>query len=109
MSKGQGKCGVLLAALTLTAVCRAADVSVDLSAYTPTSGVDVKRQEDRLVIGWPMGEKEFGRLVLDLRPEQPLIEILGIAGGAAEAAKPLLRGMEPLAFLTVGTRQAPPG
>src|SRR5262249_50539470 len=84
-------------------------VVVDLSGYARECGVEVKQQDDRLVIAWPMDEKEHGRLTLDMRPGRPLIELLGIAGGAAEEAKPLLREVEPLTFLTVGTRQAPDG
>src|SRR5262249_39662765 len=57
---------------------------------------------------WPISEKEVGRLVLDLRPGQPLIDSLGIAAGASDQAV-LLRGVEPVVFLTVGTRQAPAG
>jgi hypothetical protein len=84
------------------------NVNVDLSRYAPSCGVEVKRDGDRLLAGWPIAENEVGRLTLDLRPKQPLIQSLGIASGAAEAAV-LLRGVEPLVFLTVGTRQAPAG
>src|SRR5262249_39730084 len=37
----------------------------------------------------------------------PLIESIGIADGPAGEAVPLLRGVEPVTFLTVGTRNAP--
>jgi hypothetical protein len=102
---------LLITALTLGPAFRAAakDVTRDLSAYTPQCGVDVKQDGDRLHVAWPMAEKEYGRLTLDLRPGQPVIESLAIAAGAAEAGRPLFQAVEPVYFLTVGTRQAPAG
>src|SRR5438445_5523138 len=85
----------------------AQNVQVDLSAYTTSCGVEVKRDGSRLLIGWPMDGGEQGRLTLDLRSEQPLIESLRIASGSEPET--LIRGIEPLMFLMVGTRQAPPG
>src|SRR5262249_58531475 len=58
---------------------------------------------------WPMAAGEFGRLTLDLTSGKPLLEILGIAGDARGEAVPLLRGVEPVTLVTVGTREAPPG
>jgi hypothetical protein len=101
---------LVLLGLTVGPVSNAVaqNVPVDLSGYAPSCGVEVKRDGSRLLIAWPMGGDDAGRLSLDLRSKQPLIASLGIASGSAEP-KTLVRGVEPLVFLTVGTRQAPPG
>jgi hypothetical protein len=102
---------VVIVAVVLGTATRAPsqDIRVDLSGYSPKCGVDIRQDGHRLLVGWPMGGSEFGRLALDLRPGRPVIESLGIAAGAAGEAEPLLHGVEPLTFLTVGTRQAPSG
>ena len=41
-------------------------VSVDLSRYDPSCGVGVRREGSRLAVAWPAGDKEFGRVTLDL-------------------------------------------
>jgi hypothetical protein len=86
----------------------AADVAVDLSGYDPGCGVSVRRDGDRLRVGWPMAGGEAGVLVLDLRDGHPLFASLGIVR-EGEAETPLLEGVDPATFLTVGTRVAPPG
>jgi hypothetical protein len=83
-------------------------IPIDFSAYTPNCGVKIKPQGERLLIAWPLDRNEVGHLTLDMRSQHPLIESLGIASGLSES-DPLVRGVEPLVFLTVGTRQAPPG
>ena len=79
-------------------------IEVDLSAYRPECGVEVRAEGDRLLVAWPMAEGDFGRLAIDLRPGHPLIESLGIAAGASGPVVPLAVGVEPATYLTVGTR-----
>src|SRR5437879_1607869 len=103
------RCVIVMVSILESASGAAAQtIPVDFSGYAPSCGVEVKQEGDRLLVAWPIGEKEVGRLVLDLRPGQPLIDSLGIAAGASDLAM-LLRGVEPVVFLTVGTRQAPAG
>jgi hypothetical protein len=52
---------------------------------------------------------QFGALTLDLRPGQPLIRAVGIAATREGPAVPLLQGVDPVTFLTAGTRAAPSG
>ena len=85
------------------------NVSVDLSGYSPMCGVQVRAQADRLEISWPMGPAEQGRASFSLTPGKPLIENLAIAKDAIGATEPLLHGVDPVTFLTVGTREAPSG
>jgi hypothetical protein len=97
--------------LTITAYVAAAAAAVpaggppaDLSGYRPDSGIAVRAEDTRLRLTWPMAEGEYGRLVLQLAADQPLIEELGIAPAADAPATPLLRKVDPVTFLTVGSR-----
>jgi len=84
------------------------DVPVNMEHYTPACGVAVRHNKQRVLVGWHLGTRASGRLTLDLRRGKPLIESLRIARESTETVEPLLEGVEPLTFLTVGTRQAPP-
>lgn len=99
---------VVAVLLALAPSGAAADVAVDLSGYDPGCGVSVRRDGDLLRIGWPAADGEAGVLVLDLSGGRPLFASLGMARDG-DAATPLLEGVEPVTFLTVGTRVAPPG
>jgi hypothetical protein len=97
--------GLLGALATLTLASPATgDVVVDLSNHTPASRVAVRQDGTRLRITWPMAPGEHGVLVLQLRPQEPLIEELGIAKTADGPATPLLQKVQPVTFLTVGIR-----
>src|SRR5262249_20538865 len=82
----------------------AADLAVDLSAYKAACGVAVRQDGTRLRISWPMADGEHGVLTLQLRPKQALIEELGIAKTAKGQVAPLLRQVNPVTLLTVGSR-----
>src|SRR5262249_48864862 len=100
---------VLLWVVGMMTPLAAQEPSVDLSGYREDCGVTVNRQLDRLSMSWPMGGDEAGQLVLDLRPGQPLIRSMGIKDPTGESLWSLLTGVDPMTFLLVGTRQAPPG
>jgi hypothetical protein len=95
--------GVALFTL-VAAAARAQSPAVDLSAHDPASGVAVRRDETRLRLTWPIADGEHGVLVLQLRPAEPLIEELGLARSADGPSTPLLRRVNPVTFLTVGSR-----
>lgn len=78
--------------------------AVDLSAYRPASGVAVRQDGSRLRVTWPLAKGEYGVLVLQLQEGRPLIDELGIAPSADRPAVPLLRGIDPVTFVTVGSR-----
>jgi hypothetical protein len=84
-------------------------VALDLSRYAPSCGVEVRREGNRLTVAWPAGDKEFGRVTLNLAEGEPLLESMGLAAGATGDVTPLLAKAEPVTFLTVGTRKAPGG
>ena len=83
---------------------QAAEPAVDFSAYRKESGVSVRQEGGRLHLRWPLAEGTDGVLVLNLRAEQPLVEQIAIAAPANAASTPLLRNLDPVLFLTVGTR-----
>lgn len=99
---------VAAALLSLDASARGDAIPVDLAGYKPGGEVKLTQKDDRLTLAWPIDTGEFGRLVLDLRPGKPLIELMGIAPDSAADATPILKSVEPVTFLTVGSRQSPP-
>lgn len=101
---------VILVAVTGLAgrVAAAADPTVDLSAYRPDSGITVRHEGQQLRVLWPMTRGQ-GLLDLDLRPGQPLIRAIGLASNAGGLEHTLIESADPVTFLLVGERQAPPG
>ncbi len=83
--------------------------TVDLSAYSNECGVLVTHQNERISVSWAASKDEFGRLVLNLRAGQPLIEQIGISRTPQGNVDVLLENVDPIVFLTVGTRDVPPG
>jgi hypothetical protein len=82
----------------------AADVAADLSGHDPASGVVVRQDGTRLRLTWPMARGEHGVLVVQLRPKEPLIEELGTARSADGPTTPFVQKVNPVFFVTVGTR-----
>src|SRR5438132_8524955 len=82
--------------------------TVDVSGYHPACGVAVRRQDGQLRVTWPLGDGAQGVLRLQLHPGQPLIEELGIAGAADGPVTTLLRKVNPVTLLTVGSRDLTP-
>jgi hypothetical protein len=98
--------GLALACLFQAAVAaeEPRGVAVDLSAHRPACGVAVRQEGTRLHVRWPVAGREHGVLVLQLQPDRPLIEELGIAKTADGPSTALLRQVNPVTFLTVGVR-----
>lgn len=86
-----------------------AGIPVDLSHYRGDCGVLVQRETDRLAISWPTAASgpERGRLVIDLRRGAPLIASLGVQQASTDVRE-ILRAIDPVTFVTVGTRRNPP-
>jgi hypothetical protein len=76
---------------------------IDFSKYSRECGVAMERKGSALEISWPMEASEVGQLQLNLRNGEPLIAMLGVSG------TPVLTNLEPVFFMTVGTRLAPSG
>lgn len=97
----------------LPVVDGAEPVPVDLSAYNPASGVRVEPNDPPdsglLRLEWPMAEGERGRLLLETRPGKPLLASLGIVNPRQpDEEAVLLKEADPVHFVTVGSRKAPP-
>lgn len=84
-------------------------IDVDLSGYSADYGVAARVDDGVLHIDWSMAESEFGRVAFDLRPGRPLIQGLRVGNKPADPGETIIEGVEPVTFITVGTRQAPPG
>jgi hypothetical protein len=102
---------VLLAALS--AARSAAPLPVEGLRDAVASSVSVRREGNGLTLRWPVTAREWAELKLDLRPSQPLVEQIGLAASSRDAAAPVLHGLDPVWFLTVGSRKEaggrPPG
>jgi hypothetical protein len=98
--------------LCVHGLVRAEDPAVDLSGFHAGNGIEVEHKDSRLRVSWelerPEHDKDRGQLVLDLRPDRPLIQAMGIAAPSG-LVSPLLEALDPTAYLLVGSRQAPTG
>lgn len=101
----------LFGALLLTLPCKVvhAEVAVDMSAYSRDCDIAIQREESRLSVAWPLADGEFGRLVLDLQPGEALIEKLGVSAEPKGEFRPIVEDADPAVFVTVGSREMPPG
>lgn len=104
MKLSLGLAATLVLILSLSAH---AQTPVDRSAVHPDSGIVIRHEDHHLTLSWPLGGGGQGRLVLDLRPGAPLI--VGLAVAPSEKAEPtnILTAVDPVTFLTVGTRESP--
>ena len=82
-----------------------AAVPIDLSLYRADSGIDVQRQGQRLVLQWNAAADERGRLTLDLTGDRPLIENIALLSHDDLVVKTLMQDVDPITFVTVGSRQ----
>jgi hypothetical protein len=73
-------------------------------------GLSVREStEGQYTIDWPLSKGEHGRLVIDVRRDEPLIASIGIAETAVGEAAAIVKGVDPVTFLTVGSRVGEPG
>jgi hypothetical protein len=87
-------------------------VAVDLSRYQADCGIAVAQHNTRLEVIWQLDEadgNEVCQVIFEFNPGKPLIESIGIARTSQEPVRILLKEVEPVTFLTVGTRVAPLG
>ena len=99
----------LLAVLGLAAQAQEAQPQIDLSGLKSDCQIAVVTADSQLRIRWPASDREWGHLVLDLRADRPLIRAMGISDAAADEPAATLANVDPVTFLTIGTRQAPQG
>src|SRR5690606_31523732 len=81
---------------------------VDLSGYPADSAIRIEHKDGRLLIAWPSGSEETGEMALDLSGQRPLIERIAVRRGKEEP-RTILTGVDPAVFVTIGSRNMPPG
>ena len=97
------RCFLLLMLVLLVPASCAAEVVVHTKNFDSGSGVKLRQDRDSLRFGWSLDRKDSAELVLDLRPEQPLIQALSLQT-AGDDMRPVIQGADPLLLLTVGER-----
>ena len=97
----------LIVSATFPSIARA-QVPIDLSGYRQDSRVWVRPEGELLKVSWPISDAENGQLTLNLRPGTPLIAALGVAQGTKLDGGEILKDVDPVVFMTVGSRVNPP-
>jgi hypothetical protein len=81
-----------------------AQIPVDISAYQKDSAIQVTSKDAHtLQITWPTANSSRGEMVIDLRPDQPLIQSLGLSENG-QPAKIIATQLDPVTTLTIGER-----
>jgi hypothetical protein len=90
-----------------------AEPVADAREYQAESGVSLSQAEGQLRLTWPLdhrrADSQHGVLVLNLQENRPLIAEMGYSKSLQQAATPLVRGLDPVTFLTVGSRDLKEG
>ncbi len=73
------------------------------------SQIRVARDGEEVDVRWPIQDGEWGTLTVDLRPGRPTIARMGIAADASGESRTIASDLDPVTFVTVGSREAPPG
>jgi hypothetical protein len=76
---------------------------VDLTGYPPDAAVTVQQVGSRLVARWPGDSGRWCQLDLELNSGSPLITAMS-AGKTDQNTEAIVRGVDPVWLLTVGTR-----
>jgi hypothetical protein len=81
-----------------------AQVNIDLSEYRAGSGISVVAMgTNALRIDWPASQTSRAEMIVDLRPDQPLIQSLSLAENG-QPAKVIATQLDPVTTLTIGER-----
>jgi hypothetical protein len=79
-----------------------AQIPVDLKGFDKKKGAHATVEGDKLLVEWPAGKLESGRVIIDLNKSQPLIGSLQI--GTNAKFKTIADHLDPAIILTVGKR-----
>jgi hypothetical protein len=79
-----------------------AQVPVDLKGFDKKNGAQATVEGNKLLVEWPAGKSESGRVIIDLNKSQPLIGSLQI--GTNAKFKTIADHLDPAIILTVGKR-----
>ncbi|MFO0890251.1 MAG: hypothetical protein U0790_14060 [Isosphaeraceae bacterium] len=102
-------------AMGLAAVCLLMLGNSQANRLAQAAGtVSVTRNDRQVTLEWPLGQgDERGRVEINLRDDAPLFQAMAIRTSDAEPFRGVLTGVDPAAFVVVGTRRGtvgrPPG
>lgn len=85
----------------------AGQIAVDLSGFRAGPEASVAAAGDSLAVRWDAGRAGQGRLVLDLRPQEPLLRSLGLQEKGT-AYREIAGQLDPVFLLTRGKRTLKP-
>ncbi len=80
---------------------------IDRSGFDPACGVILEESGGRVRLEWPTEGAERAGMTLDFDPMRPLIGSLTLGEAGSEPAV-VLAGVDPVTFVTVGTREGMP-
>ncbi len=97
--------GLILATLTLASTSASvALITPDFGAYQTDSIIRVTNKDaNTLQVNWPAANNARGEMLIDLRPDQPLIQSLGLAVNG-QPTKIIASKLDPVTTLTIGER-----
>jgi len=99
---------VLAAALMLLVIdfssTATGQIAIDLTDYRKDSGITVRTKDaSTLEITWLTSKRIQGEMLIDLRPDEPVIQSLSLKEGR-QSAKILATRLDPVTSLTIGQR-----
>ena len=68
----------------------------DLKAFDKKSGVSVQTDKNELQVDWPAGDREKGRLIINLGKDSALVKSISLQGAV------IMKDLDPVFVLTVG-------
>ena len=97
-------CHFIFGSLLVAASSGAGSALVDLSHYRADSGIRVVSPDASLLkISWPISAGMSGQMILNLTPDQPLIQSCGYSHGH-QPVQNLATQLDPVTTLTIGER-----
>ncbi len=79
-----------------------AQVPVDLKKFSSKNGAKIQVMDNKIFVSWPVNKTQQGRLVLDLKTNQPLFSSIGLMKGTV--VKEICKNLDPVFVVTVGKR-----
>lgn len=98
------RAGLLIASILFGTAARA-ETPIDLAEYRSDCEVKVLGFNGHLIMSWPTEGQEMAEVALDLNGDKPLIERFATRHGDESAT--IFGGVDPVWFLTIGSRQPP--
>ncbi|SFU09251.1 hypothetical protein SAMN04489724_3883 [Algoriphagus locisalis] len=93
---------LLLSLLFINTIFVFAQSKVNLTGFSSENGASVEEQNGMVIVSWPAGSHEKGRLQLDMHEGTPLLSAIQLED--AEGLKEIAQNVNPLFLLTVGQR-----